>query len=295
PLWRRRFLAWVFRRLLRSIARPQRAGLALINQLVAEFPELANQRQALRRAVRDEFRDHAPHSDVTWPETHPLTVEALGQRREFTGTIADLRAGWRSQPWGTGRRLATLLGVQAVCSLAYTGVAAFAHRLVPNPPALPLTGFDRWLPEFPPAIIGYHLLAPYLLISIWLPQDRFVRLLYAGILASAMGYACFLVMPMEYPRGSLPAGEPWRTLTDWLRMADRPVNTLPSLHVAYSVLLGCAFARQRWRWWVWMTGAVIVASTMLIRQHASLDVVAGAVLAMACWSIIEPAPILRPA
>ena len=69
-------------------------------------------------------------------------------------------------------------------------------------------------------------------------------------------------------------------IVGWIYTADNPTNVLPSLHVLLS--LGIAFAMVRTRKWggiwgklLWWTVALLIcASTVLIKQHSVLDILA---------------------
>ena len=120
--------------------------------------------------------------------------------------------------------------------------------------------------------------------------DDLRRYALGFVLASSIGFAFFLILPIECPR---PPDAPATGMYAWLVSYDRPVNTFPSLHVGlsvYTVLFGArassgqiAVVRRRvlvlaLGLWVCAIGYAAVA----IRQHFVVDLPAGAVLAWWC-------------
>lgn len=135
----------------------------------------------------------------------------------------------------------------------------------------------------------------YLLIAVvpWFitsSQDlwRYAR---GFVLLSCIGFACFLFFPLECPR---PSDAPVTGMYGWLVSYDRPLNTLPSLHVGlsvYTMLVGARLSRGRLvgasrlgvigatSLWVCAIGYAAVAT----RQHFVVDLPAGAGLAWASY------------
>ena len=63
-------------------------------------------------------------------------------------------------------------------------------------------------------------------------------------------------------------------------LADAPgFNNFPSLHVALSLLVSLiVYNHDKKHWWVWIMFSGIMFSTMFIKQHYIIDVVAGILL-----------------
>ncbi|MFI5337104.1 MAG: phosphatase PAP2 family protein, partial [Opitutales bacterium] len=126
----------------------------------------------------------------------------------------------------------------------------------------------------------YVSLAPALLID----RRELVSYGLAAVGLSAVGLGVFLLWPTAVP----PPEVIWSQHPGfaWLKTADAAGNACPSLHVAFAVFTACWFARL-WRQlgagrlvralnWLWCLG--ILYSTIAIRQHVFLDVLAGAAL-----------------
>ena len=160
-----------------------------------------------------------------------------------------------------------------------------------------------WRPGIGPLeeSIGFHpewtwlYQSAYLLLAIvpWLGAaaasdlERYAR---GFVLLSFIGFACFLLFPIEGPR---PPGAPPGGLYGRLGAYDRPLNTFPSLHVGLSVYtaqFGARAMRARLRsrrrrmvnvaLAVWILGIAVAA--VAIRQHFVVDLPAGAALAYLC-------------
>lgn len=109
------------------------------------------------------------------------------------------------------------------------------------------------------------------------------RLLLATVLAATV----FVLLPLRF-NGSRPAIDLplFAAAFDVLALVDSPYNQLPSLHVAYCLLLWVslrqrlvsAWARAALGSWLLLTAA----STLFTYQHHVLDVVGGLLLGWAC-------------
>ena len=153
------------------------------------------------------------------------------------------------------------------------------HTLfLPGEAAIPL------LPAFEFAyLLGYVL--PF--VVVWRRPDaaRLARLTWAFGLTLAAAYATYLVYPVYLPRPEL-TGHSLATRLLALEYLDKPYNHFPSLHVALAILvaLGCSDDR-RMRWWLPAVVAIMAVSTVFVKQHYILDVLAAAVLAPLAWRL----------
>lgn len=165
----------------------------------------------------------------------------------------------------------------------------------------PIVPVRQWAPGALEEAVGFHpewvwmYQSAYVLICAvpWLVTSPRILVGYARgfVLLSSIGFACFLLFPIECPR---PAGAPTSGMYGWLVSYDRPLNTLPSLHVGlsvYTMLLGTVVLRAATPsalrialtamlgLWVCAIGYAAVA----IRQHFVIDLLAGAALAWASY------------
>ena len=73
----------------------------------------------------------------------------------------------------------------------------------------------------------------------------------------------------------------------WLYKIDAGFNIFPSLHVANVAYVACLIGRLRGRMAVpvWILWLLVAGSTLLIKQHFLVDVVAGTLLGMGSCSL----------
>jgi membrane-associated phospholipid phosphatase len=156
---------------------------------------------------------------------------------------------------------------------------------------LPLTALDRAIP-FWPATAPLYFGTFVLLVLAFLAQpdrERRTRFLYANVLAQIAGMLIFVFWPTKYPRELFPlpdpAGAPGTMLLGFMRALDTPVNCLPSLHVCTTTLCVLALSGSRWFGAALAVGPLLAASTLTVKQHYVVDVLAGAAQGAAAWWI----------
>jgi hypothetical protein len=103
------------------------------------------------------------------------------------------------------------------------------------------------------------------------------------ITATCIAGLVFLALParLGYSR-IIPPDSPYREIFQTMFVIDKPFNLVPSLHVVYSAAIILAIAERlgktgRIVLFGWL--ALVVASTILVRQHHLLDVFSGLTLA----------------
>lgn len=145
-----------------------------------------------------------------------------------------------------------------------------------------VTDVDRAIPFVPWSLLAYLSYYPLFLIGALVVRGQeFTRLLRAVLYANAIAYVGFALLTAHVPRPPMAqVHDP--LLLDlfqaFYRM-DAPGNSLPSLHVSLSLLVGARLRRfpGGWLWPLW--GVAIAVSTLTTHQHVIADVVAGALLA----------------
>lgn len=158
---------------------------------------------------------------------------------------------------------------------------------------MPMTALDRLIPFQPPAFYIYASLWAY----VSLPPGLLVlrRELYGY--GAAMALMCLAGLGIFYfwPTAVPPADIDWARYPDmeFLKNLDAAGNACPSLHVATAVFSGlwlhCLLRRFGAPWWMllvnggWCAG--IVYSTLAVRQHVAVDVLAGLVLGVLAASL----------
>jgi membrane-associated phospholipid phosphatase len=156
------------------------------------------------------------------------------------------------------------------------------------------TPLDAALPVVPLFAIPYVSLIPYIGVS--LIAFLFIRVrVYRSaaitmIIVWFVSYACFFFLQSYIERPNIAGTDPFSAMVRGIYASDRPYNDFPSLHTSLSTIIAM-------HWWrvdrragiaatVWT--ALIVMSTVLIKQHYLADVAGGlAVGAIGSWLVMR--------
>jgi membrane-associated phospholipid phosphatase len=184
--------------------------------------------------------------------------------------------------------------------MLFIGVFFGAYFYLLKEPAYPTTVMPV---IFLDRLIGFHPLALPLYISLWVYVSLPPALLethrelydYGLVMAGTClaGLIVFYFWPTVVPEANID----WSRYpgVSFLKDLDASGNACPSLHVTTAVFSGIwlhhllrRFGAPQWLLifnWMWCTG--IVYSTLAIRQHVAVDVMAGLVLGTltACMSL----------
>ncbi|SDP88600.1 PAP2 superfamily protein [Rhodoferax sp. OV413] len=145
------------------------------------------------------------------------------------------------------------------------------------------------------------MLLPYLSSGLWLTATFLTlrsrdtlrvfsqRLLLATVLAALV----FVLYPLRFSLPRPAVDTPWlATLYGMLAWVDRPYNQLPSLHVAYCLLLWASLRdllAPLWARSLLAAGLLLTAvSTLFTYQHHLLDLLGGVVLGGLCVYAVRP-------
>ena len=149
---------------------------------------------------------------------------------------------------------------------------------------------DRSIPFVPEFVwiylLGYiYPLLPLLAVKDW---HRFNTSILAVMLGNMVAYAAYFLLPVSFPVPATTAGLSAKVLGFHNGLDFHPgANKIPSFHVASVWISYLACRRQGLRRWgdgAVFTGAVLVTlSTLFVKKHLVLDVVAGVLLALAAW------------
>ena len=187
------------------------------------------------------------------------------------------------------RPLLKFLGVSAFMTLFFVAYFHLLRHPLRPPLVMPLTALDRAIPFEPRALAAYFSLWLYVGIAPGLMcrvREVLVYGLWAGALCLA-GLACFYAVPTAVPPFDLGVAAAQHAGFALIQGMDAAGNACPSLHVAtaaFTAVWLCRLLRvaRAPRWLhavnvVWLL--LIVYSTLAIRQHVAIDVLAGALLA----------------
>jgi membrane-associated phospholipid phosphatase len=209
------------------------------------------------------------------PDVHPVTVmsQSLPWAVDFR---ARLRTGFVPTTFWT----TLLTGLFFVGYLFVQRHPAFAPLIMPR------TGLDLMIPFQPLAIVAYVSIWIYVGVGPCLQRTRAEFAAY-GVWICALcltGLGIFYFWPTQVPATALEATR--FPGFEALRRVDQASNACPSMHVAVAIFTAMRIGdvlrsiraplRVRALNVAWF--AVIVYSTLAIKQHVVLDVVAGALL-----------------
>jgi membrane-associated phospholipid phosphatase len=197
--------------------------------------------------------------------------------------------------FGTGWRNA------AICIVL--GVAVYftneIYALLNHGPAVLIlrTPLDDALPVVRPFVIPYVSLNPlvYLTLIIFLlfRTRVFQSACLAMITAWFVSYLFYFFLQTEVIRPVLTGTDPYTRMIRDVYAGDNPFNDFPSLHTSISTILAIHWFQLDRRLGIlaaiWT--ALIVASTVLIKQHYVADLIGGLLLAFAAaWFYLRRLP-----
>jgi len=156
--------------------------------------------------------------------------------------------------------------------------------------------WERFIPFVPLMIVPYmsidlfFVAAPFLCRS-----ERELTTLSKRLLATlVVAGVCFLLFPLRFAFERPPTSGWLGAFFDWFRGLDQPHNLLPSLHIAFLIILAQHYTRRtrgllRIASNIWFV--LVGLSTLLTYQHHLMDVVTGFALGVCCiYFIRESAP-----
>ena len=206
----------------------------------------------------------------------------------MNGTSTPLRRGIVAERgWGL---IASLLLIPAILgtNLIYEQLNHGPNRIFLQTP------LDRALPVVPVFVIPYVSLIPYIAIS--LLAFLFVRVrVYRSaaitmIIVWFISYACYLFLQSYIARPNITGTDTFSAMIRSVYAGDRPYNDFPSLHTSQLTIIAI-------HWWridrrvgiaaaIWT--ALIVMSTVLVKQHYLADVAGGLALGIVTsWLVIR--------
>lgn len=205
---------------------------------------------------------------------------------------------------GPGAQGATALIVAALPGiLAYvawrSAVASALVALVPlyfpigalvagRPVHAPYLWVDRLLPLVPAWMFVYGSMYVFALLPLLVVREpRLLRRVMQGwVMVLVVAYAGFLLYPTVTPRPATVAGADFASWALRLNYAlDSRYNCFPCLHVAHSFVsaLACYRVNRRVGIVAATWAALIAVSTLLVKQHYLVDVIAGTLMGGAAY------------
>ncbi len=169
----------------------------------------------------------------------------------------------------------------ALAALVVLSFGVYSVLNKPSDKAIVLTTrFDERIPFLPAFSVPYLLYLPYLFfITIYgiIESPYYLQIVASALVIQLAAGVIYYFQQTHMPRPVVKERGVFNRLTRFIYSYDQPYCTFPSLHVAYSVF--CAF----WSLVLFpqvaplflLLSASIIASTVFIKQHAVVDVLAG--------------------
>jgi membrane-associated phospholipid phosphatase len=152
------------------------------------------------------------------------------------------------------------------------------------------TPLDAALPVVPPFVIPYVSLEPLvyftLIVFLLFRTKVFQSAALAVITVMLISYLFYFFFQTEVIRPILTATDLFTRMIRDVYAGDNPFNDFPSLHTSVSTILAIRWLRFDRRAGILASiwAVLIVASTVLIKQHYVADVISGLLLALgASW------------
>jgi membrane-associated phospholipid phosphatase len=146
---------------------------------------------------------------------------------------------------------------------------------------LPLLGFEKDLPIMPWTVWFYtsDYLYVALVFTLLSEKENMNRIFKGEMIILFISMIIFFLFPTIYPRPEVnydSAGITGRFLK-LVHTLDSPMNSCPSVHVAITFMGGFGFLREKkYLFPFFMLWAVLISiSTITLKQHYLIDVVAG--------------------
>jgi membrane-associated phospholipid phosphatase len=146
-----------------------------------------------------------------------------------------------------------------------------------EPRELPYSALDQAIPFLPSLLPLYVAYIPFYWWTVARSEDDATlnRIFYAAHFQLLLCVVVYVFFPVRMPRELFYPPDPLGWADLFWRWFDGPNNCLPSLHTANCLL----FIRFNWnrshRALSTAFAAAIIASTVLVKQHYAVDVVAG--------------------
>ncbi len=157
---------------------------------------------------------------------------------------------------------------------------------------VPVTALDQTLPLWPVWLYPYTwvFFVGFLPLCVVRHMPLFRRVALSYVLVQLVALSCFVAVPVHMVHG--PGALPVDSFLTWaialMLWVDTSANCFPSLHVAGSVLAALATHRvdRTLGRIAWVLAVLISASTLLVKQHYAVDVVAGAALSWGAYRLV---------
>ncbi len=162
---------------------------------------------------------------------------------------------------------------------------------------LPLGGhqlklpLDDSIPLIPIFILPYYLFGIVIFLPFlfsWKSKDTFYKVSLSFFWTSSIANLIYLVYPTYVLRPDIDGNDLLSAMIRFIYFVDGPTNLFPSGHVAFSLLANLVIFEMHKKTALWMLPLTffIVVSTVFVKQHYTLDILGGIVLALLVYAAI---------
>lgn len=124
----------------------------------------------------------------------------------------------------------------------------------------------------------------------WFKNRSFRQLAYSVIIVNLIAFAVYLLFQTYVSRESVIGNDFFSGLLQFIYSCDPPYNAFPSLHVALSAVVAVYFIyiKSKWSWAFVIMASMISISTLFVKQHFIVDVLAGVMLGtIVTWLVFK--------
>ena len=186
----------------------------------------------------------------------------------------------------SSRRISWLIIILIILAL-YFPVNRLTHGGIQT--ILPI---DKIIPLYPPAIVPY-LLGDLIIVGfpIWAAvkakSHEFEAYTISIILVAIVSYFIYVVFPTFVTRPEVSSTDVFSKMLLFVYHSDRAYNTDPSGHTFYCILSLLYLGRwePKYRLAVIIFVILVLASTLLTRQHYVVDLLSGTILAILAYAL----------
>lgn len=150
------------------------------------------------------------------------------------------------------------------------------------------TKIDNFFPLISLFIIPYELwflfVAGGLILFAFVDRKYYYQLLSSLLTGAGISYLLFYFYPTEIIRPVITGNTLFDSMVKGYYIYDRPYNCFPSIHVLYTVIITlfvCKFFKNNYLRVAMILSCIIISiSTLYVKQHYFIDVIAGAFIAI---------------
>ena len=174
-----------------------------------------------------------------------------------------------------------MISMVLVHSLAYYATKPISQKLTHYDISLPIDAAIPFIPAFSVIYVLAYIqwVAGYILITRD-SRELCRRVVTGEIISKLICMALFLLYPTTMARAEIVSDGPFDTLVRYIYRMDAAENFFPSIHCLESWVCfrGAMWMKKTGRWYRYFSllfSLLVFASTVLIKQHAAVDIIGG--------------------